>query len=316
MRGAFSVPWVPSRQRSRSPRCGPHLIFSPPSTQAADQWEHLPPSGLLHVALVESDDAVGQFQKDDRDATLKAIDAYVAAIEGLRDARVQLVVLPENISRVAPEWRAEAQAELATAADRVHATIVAGFNTRLDGAQRNVSWAFIPGTADPVTYEKRRLIPVVESAVFTPGAGPQVLPNGIGLEICKDMDFQAMLRRDVRATRPILLAVPAWDFDKDDWSHARVAMLRSVENGVPMARSARDGLLTLNDRYGHIVARARTVAGFTVLVGDLPLDGRGGDTVYDRIGDLFGWCCLVSGFTLVAWSLLRTRRSHDSASIA
>jgi apolipoprotein N-acyltransferase len=266
-----------------------------------------PPSGILPVALVESDDTVGKFQKDDRAATFKAIDAYIGAIDGLRDARAQLIVLPENISRVAPQWREEVQAKLAAAADRSHATLVAGFNTKIDDSQRNVSWAFMPGAAQPITYEKRRLVPILETAVFTPGPGPKVLPNGIGLEICKDMDFQAMLRSDEVSTRPMLLAVPAWDFDQDDWSHARVAVLRSVENGVPMARTARDGLLTLNDRYGRLVARARTSGGFTVLTGDLPLDGRGGDTVYDRIGDSFGWLCLALGLGLVGWSFVRMR---------
>jgi apolipoprotein N-acyltransferase len=227
----------------------------------------------------------------------------------LRDAHVQLIVLPENISRVAPEWRAEAQAALAVVADRAQATVVAGFNTKVDGAQRNVSWAFSPGVAQPTTYEKRRLVPVLESAVFTPGPGPKSLANGIGLEICKDMDFQAMLRSDSVSTKPVVLAVPAWDFDKDDWSHARVAVLRSVENGLPMARAARNGLLTLNDRYGRLLGRVKTVGGFTVLIGDLPLQGRGGDTVYDRIGDVFGWLCLAVGLGLVSWSFFLTRRS-------
>jgi apolipoprotein N-acyltransferase len=263
-----------------------------------------PPSGAMKVALVESDDTVGKFRKDDKAATFKAIDAYAQQIEKLRDAHIDLIVLPENISRVAPSWRDQAEAKLASAANDVNATLVAGFNTYIDGAQRNVSWSFSPGAAEPVTYEKRRLVPVLESAVFTSGPGPRALANGVGLEICKDMDFQAMIRADEVATKPLLLAVPAWDFDKDDWSHARVAIFRSVENGVPMARSARDGLLTLNDRYGRIVARARTVGAFTTLVGELPLDGRGGDTLYDWIGDAFGWVCLVLGVGLVGASIV------------
>ncbi len=263
-----------------------------------------PPTGMVRVALVESDATVGNVRRSDQAAALAAIDAYVAAIDRLRDAHVQLIVLPENISRAAPEWRVAVQEKLAAAAAYTGATVVAGFNTELDHAQRNVSWAFIPGEARPVTYEKRRLVRPVESAQYTPGPGPKVLPSGIGLEICKDMDYQAMLRRDEVTTRPMLLAVPAWDFDRDDWSHARVAVLRSVENAVPMARTARDGLLTLNDRYGRLVARARSVGGFTVVTGELPLGGRGGGTLYDRIGDSFGWLCVALGFGLVALSLV------------
>jgi hypothetical protein len=64
----------------------------------------------------------------------------------------------------------------------------------------------------------------------------------------------------------------------------------------------------LNDRYGRVVARARSVAGFTVLVGDLPLDGRGGGTFYDKIGDVFGWVCLILSVALVGFSLARRQR--------
>jgi apolipoprotein N-acyltransferase len=265
-----------------------------------------PPKSTMHVALIESDDTVGRFQKDNKDATFKAIDAYTAEIAKLKDSRVQLIVLPENISRVSPAWRDEAQAKFAAVLPP-NATLVVGFNTFVDGAVRNVSWAYAPGAKTPVTYEKRRLVPVLESAVFTPGPGPRTLANGTGLEICKDMDFQAMVRADAVATHPQLLAVPAWDFDKDDWSHGRVAIIRSIENGVPMARTARDGLLTLNDRYGRIVARARSVGPFTTLVGDLPLDGRGGNTLYDKIGDVFGWFCAVLGIGLVGLAFVRTK---------
>jgi hypothetical protein len=82
-----------------------------------------------------------------------------------------------------------------------------------------------------------------------------------------------------------------------------------------MVRSARDGLLTLNDRYGHLVARAQTVGDFTVLIGDLPLDGRGGNTIYDHIGDVFGWLCLLSGSGLAVSAFARTRRSTDPIAV-
>lgn len=267
-----------------------------------------PPAALLPVAAVESDAAVGSLHTDDQAKALAVVDAYVAAIDTLHDAQARLIVLPENMARVAPQWAAQVQAKLQAAADRADATVVAGFNAQWDGAQHNVAWAFVPGAPQPVAYAKRRLVPVVESAVFTPGTKPAVVSNGIAVEICKDMDFPAMLRSDQKATQPQLLAVPAWDFDKDGWLHARVAMLRSVENGVPMVRSARNGLLTLSDRYGRVIAQAHTTGGFTILVGDLPLDGIGGQTVYDRIGDAFGWLCLLAGSMVALFAGVRLER--------
>jgi len=274
-----------------------------------------PATGSLRVALIDSNAAVGPHQKEDDKAELAAVDSYAAQIESLRGRGVQLVVLPENISRIDPSQQELAQAKLAAAAQAVGATLVGGFAASVDGAPHNVAWAFSPGAAAPATYEKRHLVPVLESSVFKPGSGPVVLPNGTGLEICLDMDYQRMLRQDARSTRPRLLAVPAWDFGADAWFHARDAVLRSVENGVPMARSARDGLLTLNDRFGRVVAETPTVAGFTTLVGELPLAGRGGATLYDRVGDVFGWLCLALGLSLVGASL-RRRTDHESVTPA
>jgi apolipoprotein N-acyltransferase len=266
-----------------------------------------PPMGSIRVALIDSNDVMGPTRRADKTAALKDIAAYSAQIANLRDAHVKLIVLPENIVQIAPDWRNAAQARLAASANDVGATIVAGFNTFLDGAQRNVSWSFVPGASRPVTYMKRRLVPVLESSIYKPGPGPMALADGTGLEICKDMDFQAMIRADEIRTKPVLLVVPAWDFDKDDWSHARVAVLRSVENGVPMARTARDGLLTLNDRYGRIISAARTRGGFRTLIGDLPLGGNGGETFYDRIGDALGWICIALGIGLAGWSFLKRK---------
>jgi predicted dienelactone hydrolase/apolipoprotein N-acyltransferase len=284
---------------------------------------HRPPASL-RVALLDSN-AYGYWAPayHEHQSTaaaeanaLQVIDAYAAQIEQLRGRGVQLVVLPENIAAIAPAWRDQAWTRLRAAAAAAGATVIGGFNMVRDGALRNLALAFAPGAAEPSIYEKRRLVPVAESSFFSPGQGPLVLPDGAGVEICLDMDSGRMIRRDAVATRPRFLAVPASEIGThgdwtspaaaaDAWFHARDAMLRSVENGVPMARSAQLGLLTLSDRYGRITAQARTVGGFTTLVGELPLSGRGGTTPYDRIGDAFGWLCLALGVGLLGASWRR-----------
>jgi apolipoprotein N-acyltransferase len=300
------------RTRSASPVLLAAALFA--ANAAYGYWRISMPAPITErIALIDSNDAVGPHQKPDGKSELAAVESYAAQIEQLRGRNVRLIVLPENISRIDAPWRDAAEARLAAAATAAGATVVAGFAASVDGAPRNVAWAFRPGAAAPVTYEKRHLVPVVESSVFKPGAGPVVLPDGTALEICLDMDYQRMLRHDERTTRPRLLAVPAWDFGADGWFHARDAVMRSIENGVPMARSARDGLLTLNDRFGRIVAEAPTVAGFTTVVGELPLAGRGGATLYDRIGDLFGWLCLVFGVGVVALSRVSGARLRSGA---
>jgi apolipoprotein N-acyltransferase len=271
-----------------------------------------PPMNTLRVALVDGNTLVGSIGTDDEAAAEHAIDPYFAAFDALK-GQVDLIVLPENIAYLAPGWRARILNEFVGAATRENATIVVGFNTALDAGRGNVSMAFVPGQADPLIYQKRALVPVLETRYFQRGPGPKSTPSGIGLEVCKDMDFQAMIRNDELATTPSLLAVPAWDFNLDDWSHARVAVMRSVENGVPMARTARNGLMTLNDRYGRVLLRTRTVDALTVARGELPLSGSGGGTLYDKIGDSFGWLTVILGalFILMSFGAPKARARDD-----
>ncbi len=275
-----------------------------------------PPAGVMRVALINSN-TYGYWvdsnrpQDTIRQAALQAINAYAAQIQQLGREQVQLVVLPENIARIEESWRDQATAPLSAAAHATGATVIVGVNAVVDGARRNMVWAFEPGAPGPFSYEKRHLVPVAESNVFAPGPGQRVLPTGVEPEICFDMDFPHTIRRDALTMQPKVLAVPASEIGThgewsnlavaaDDWFHGRNAVLRTVESGVPMARTAGRGLLTLSDRYGRLVSEMRTSAGFAVLVGNLPMDGRGGSTLYDRTGDTFGWLCLALGGGLVA----------------
>jgi apolipoprotein N-acyltransferase len=256
----------------------------------------------LRVGLIDTDAMQRAVFSDNRKDTSDTVDGYVQAIRALKGKGVRLIVLPEKLAIARRDWDPALKAKFANSAREVGAVVVAGFDAR-DGAKSwNVSWAFTPQSDAPTIYTKRRLVPGLETR-YTIGPGPLALSDGTGLEICKDMDFQAMIRDDMVATKPRLLAVPAWDFVADAVAHARAAILRSVENGVPMARSARNGLLTLNDRYGRVVAMKVTGGeGFVTLVGELPLDGRGGETLYDRIGDAFGWLCVLLGAGLVGFA--------------
>jgi apolipoprotein N-acyltransferase len=282
------------------------------------------PTDVMPVALIDSNtygywvDETFPTSGIER-AALGVINAYTTQIQGLRRERVQLIVLPENIARIDARWRDDARMKLATAADTTGATVVGGFNAILEGARRNMAWALVPGVSSPVIYEKRHLVAGIESNLFIAGSAPRILPDGAEPEICFDMDFPRTIRHDAVTMQPRMLAVSASEIGThgdwsdlgdaaDDWFHARDAVLRSVESGVPMARTAIRGLLTLSDRYGRIVNERRTSGRFTTLVGNLPLDGRGGSTLYDRIGDAFGWFCCALGLGLVAASFRRAPR--------
>jgi len=97
--------------------------------------------------------------------------------------------------------------------------------------------------------------------------------------------------------------VPAWDFNVDRWLHSRMAILRAVENGFALARSGRNGLLTLSDNRGHILTEATTVSGrFASISGKIEVVH--GKTFYTRTGDWFAWLCVTAFLILLACRFL------------
>ena len=92
-----------------------------------------------------------------------------------------------------------------------------------------------------------------------------------------------------------------------DPSAARLAIMRGVEDGFAVARAAKQGLLTLSDSYGRIIAlSASAKSGMVSLVGDLP---RGpGNTVYLHIGDVFAWASSAGSILLLGMALRRARK--------
>ena len=95
-----------------------------------------------------------------------------------------------------------------------------------------------------------------------------------------------------------LLLVPAWDFTLDAWLHDRMAVMRGVESGFTIVRAAKQGLLTVSDDRGRILAQrdAATVR-FASLLATAPVHHD--DTLYDRWGDWFAWLNVAGLIALV-----------------
>ena len=154
------------------------------------------------------------------------------------------------------------------------------------------------------TYDKRhRLLP--GEAIYKPGKVSGVIGGGRAMAICKDLDFPRTIRADAQAGIR-LMAVPANDFTKDGWIHARKAILRGVENGFAVVRSAFSGLETVSDAQGRVLASAKTDHfGMIVIRAAVPLGS--GPTLYTRIGDVFPWLCVAAGAGSGGLMLFRKR---------
>ena len=89
------------------------------------------------------------------------------------------------------------------------------------------------------------------------------------------------------ATRQALIAAAGELFTSEGYQQVGIEAI---------ARSARDGRLTLSDDRGRVLSEASSVGADAQLIGELPL--RDTHTLYTQWGDWFGWLCVL-GLALV-----------------
>lgn len=234
-------------------------------------------------------------------------EAYRELLQSLNAKHLEAIVLPERVFVASPSDRSAALM-LQVAADDLGARIVAGFDETDESAgHRNTAKIFTPH-GSLLTYTKRKLIPGLESDL-RPGQ-QSLLFDERGVAICKDMDFPALLR-DYGANGVALMLVPAWDFKRDGRFHARMAVMRGIENGFALARAAATGRLTVSDAFGRIIAETTTSEKEpTSLIAQVGLIR--GATPYSKVGDVFSWLDAIGAIVLlcalIAISALHRRR--------
>lgn len=252
----------------------------------------------VRVALVASDlpgyvDVAGEGAGADR-----LLRAYARQAEAAAHRGVRAIVLPEKLAVVSDRTSAETDALFQGVADRTGALVVVGLVRVSPPLRYNRARIYRP-SLPALDYDKHHLLPFFESQL-QPGTGTTLLqaPSGTwGVAICKDMDFTG-LAREYGRSRVAAVLVPAWDFVVDRWAHGHMAVMRGVESGFAVVRSARQGYLTVSDSRGRILAEKPSDAGaFATLVAELPVAHD--ETLYSRWGDWFAWLALATlGLTL------------------
>jgi apolipoprotein N-acyltransferase len=247
------------------------------------------PASSVTVGVAAADEPASPKPASDEPAR-RALDAYAREVDALGAAGARLAVLPETIVEVPDAGLGDVARPFEEASRRHGMVVVVGLDLVGEQTETNAAIAFAPdGTR--ASYAKQRLIPGLEDQ-YRPGTGPTVVGDSAarwGVAVCKDMDFPSIGRQyGVRGVA--LLAVPAWDFGRDGWLHSRMAVVRGVEGGFAVARSARNGLLTVSDNRGRVVAEsASDSAAVASLVATVPLEPAG--TLYLWLGDWFAWLC-------------------------
>jgi apolipoprotein N-acyltransferase len=256
-----------------------------------------PGDRFVTVTLIAKDVPMSAYLGSEEQA-LELLREYADEVRRVTPPGTDVVVLPEKIARVSEKTLPQVDALFSSAANATHSKIDLGL-VRLtsSGGFNSSRFYFADGTLE--NYDKHHLLPGVEPE--KPGDKRVILdqPSGRwGLQICKDMDFPK-LSREYAGDGVNLLLVPAWDFNLDRWLHARMAVLRAVENGFGLARSARNGLLTLSDNRGRILEETVTLPDrFIAITGEINV-GRD-KTFYTRTGDWLAWACVTTLIVLLA----------------
>ena len=270
-----------------------------------------PSAQSVAVTLIVRDVPMSVYLGSEEQA-LELLREYTDELRRVTPAGTQAVVLPEKIGRISESALPEVDALFSSAASATRAAIVLGLVRRTPSGAFNSSRLYSANGKLEANYDKHHLVPGVEPEKS--GDKRVILdePSGRwGLQICKDMDFPK-LSREYAAEGANLLLVPAWDFNLDRWLHARMAALRAVENGFALARSARNGLLTLSDNRGRILAEAATAPGrFVSITGKVNVSRE--ESFYTRTGDWFAWLCVAVFVSLLAFQLLGRgeKRTHS-----
>jgi apolipoprotein N-acyltransferase len=238
---------------------------------------------------------------------------YAAEIGRLAQRGAQVVVLPEKIVTATPATGTGMKNIFLNAAVVNHVAVIAGY-TQLMNDRTKLNKALVISNKGELLsdYQKVNLFEGEQRSGFVQGKQISVFHlNNIssGVAICKDMDYSDFIRKyDENKTR--VMYVPAWDFIKDGWLHSRMAILRGVENGYSIVRTARQGQLTISDHKGRVLYETSSTNDKTaMLVGKFQLAET--KTIYSRFGDWFGYLIVIAAIILI---LVRAKRKKVTKS--
>ncbi|MEP6020871.1 MAG: apolipoprotein N-acyltransferase [Paracoccaceae bacterium] len=145
---------------------------------------------------------------------------------------------------------------------------------------------------------------------YTPGPGPELMELGDLGSALPLICYEAVFPQDLRGTsRPdflMQLTNDAWfGVDAGPEQHLAQARMRSIEQGLPMARAANTGISAMIGPYGRVLdSLPLGEAGFVDAVLPMPLPA----TIYSRTGDAPANAVIILMSGLILLRHMRTKR--------
>ena len=222
------------------------------------------------------------------------------------------MLLPEKID-VLPADDAEARKTHLAQAGRARTKVwlVAGVGVDNGKERRNEAWWFAPDGKLATNYLKHFMAPPEREFV----SGSEFPVNADRRRELRRRHLQGHALREprtrIRRARCRGHAGAGVGFHDDAWMAANMTKLRGVENGYAVVRSSRDGLLSVSDAYGRMLAVAESTAfPGTSLLATVNVGPRV-PTIYTRIGDVLGWLCVAGGAVLLVAAVIRRGNGPD-----
>jgi apolipoprotein N-acyltransferase len=244
--------------------------------------------------MVSIDDLIGLRASASNVSNILA--EYDKSVTALAAQGAHVIVLPEKIAFITPAKVPEWKQHFSALAQENHVWLEVSVGIYGDKNPTNWAWLFSPEGALAASYQKHHMAPPERHERYSSGTDYSVViidGEAYGLAICKDMHFAAFGRAYGERHAAVML-VPAWDFNYlDGWMASRTTTVRGVENGYTIVRASREGLLTVSDAYGRILAERKSseMPGSSLLAKVVVSDPV--PTLYTRIGNLLGWICVA-----------------------
>ncbi|HEY5368027.1 MAG TPA: nitrilase-related carbon-nitrogen hydrolase [Hanamia sp.] len=155
------------------------------------------------------------------------------------------------------------------------------------------------------TLYKNKPVPGIEPS--SPGNG--IVPfikttsGNVSTSICYDADFPSLMNQ-LGKNKSGLLILPSGDWKAIAPYHTQAAIYRAIENGCSILRVTNGGLSAAADYRGQIIAsRDFFDKGQKILLANISVEHTG--TIYNVIGDAFGYACLTAFVALLLVLFLR-----------
>ena len=268
----------------------------------------------VRVAMIASDRSLKFSRTTDESQAAQLLAFYASLVPKAAAQGAKVVVLPEKIVGVTPEDRSPLVRILSDAASSSHVWLIAGVNEIGRTPKTNGAWIFMPNGALAGDYHKHYFVRGFEDGYQSGNIAYAIDARWgkMGVAICKDLDYPWFIT-EYGAKDVTLMLVPAWDWEgPNSVMHERMSVVRGVENGFAMARSAKTGYVTAHDAYGRTLASSSTFdEDPAMVVAEVPLGP--GPTLYTSWGDWFGWLCVVMSLIIMMMVMIfrpRSSREH------